>query len=170
MYLFLFPKSLSTLSPLEGFFVFLMTYAEKLRFPKWQKKRLEIMQRDEFTCQLCKDTESPLHVHHKSYTASAEPWEYEDENFITYCEVCHAIVEDLKAEEGIKGFVSAKKTDNTEGIKSIYVSYVEGGRPCIAAYLYAIKTHEIKHVVSLGSESVLLIQDLHKQAELSTLR
>jgi len=76
------------------------TYYEKLRSPKWQKKRLEIMQRDQFCCQSCGDTESTLNVHHKTYRKNAEPWEYEDENFITYCENCHSVIhehiEDIK--------------------------------------------------------------------------
>ena len=33
----------------------IMNYSEQLKSPKWQKKRLEIMQRDKFTCQLCGD-------------------------------------------------------------------------------------------------------------------
>jgi len=37
-----------------------VTYAEKLKDPRWQKKRLEIMERDEWTCQWCVDSESPL--------------------------------------------------------------------------------------------------------------
>jgi len=30
-----------------------MTYAEQLKSPKWQKKRLNIMERDQFRCQDC---------------------------------------------------------------------------------------------------------------------
>ena len=43
------------------------TYQEKLKHPKWQKKRLEILQRDEFKCVHCLDGESTLHVHHNMY-------------------------------------------------------------------------------------------------------
>jgi 5-methylcytosine-specific restriction endonuclease McrA len=32
------------------------TYSELLKSPKWQKKRLEIMSRDKFTCKKCGDT------------------------------------------------------------------------------------------------------------------
>lgn len=79
----------------EGFLIFNImskqTYYEKLRSPQWQKKRLEIMQRDEFTCQQCFDKDTTLNVHHKNYTKGAEPWEYEDDNFITLCECCHKV-------------------------------------------------------------------------------
>lgn len=47
------------------------------------------MQRDEFKCQNCFDSGSTLNVHHKTYTKGAEPWEYDEENFVTLCESCH---------------------------------------------------------------------------------
>lgn len=71
-------------------------YSEKLKHPKWQRKRLEIMRRDNFKCVLCTDGETTLHVHHKLYRKNCDPWEYEDSTFMTLCEVCHEIVEWLK--------------------------------------------------------------------------
>tara|TARA_R110000868_G_C10510016_1_gene732033 strand:+ start:76 stop:480 length:405 start_codon:yes stop_codon:yes gene_type:complete len=65
------------------------TYSDKLRHPKWQKRRLEIMQRDEFTCQKCFAMETPLTVHHKYYTKGNEPWQYDGSALITLCEDCH---------------------------------------------------------------------------------
>ena len=66
-----------------------MTYAEKLKDPRWQRKRLEILQRDNWTCKNCGATDTTLHVHHLSYTAHAEPWEAADENLVTVCAECH---------------------------------------------------------------------------------
>jgi len=66
-----------------------MTYKEKLKDPRWQKKRLEIMQRDGFQCQCCFDRESTLVVHHKKYITNKEPWDYDNEYLITICEDCH---------------------------------------------------------------------------------
>jgi hypothetical protein len=66
-----------------------MTYGEKLKDPRWQKKRLEIMERDEFTCQYCQCKNQTLHVHHKTYEFNNDPWDYEDFNFITLCKLCH---------------------------------------------------------------------------------
>lgn len=68
------------------------TYTEKLRHPKWQKKRLEVLQRDEFTCRMCGSEEKTLHVHHISYNGN--PWETPIENLITLCEGCHEIEEE----------------------------------------------------------------------------
>lgn len=72
------------------------TYSELLKHPKWQKKRLLVMQRDKFACRLCKDEETTLHIHHKSYAANKKPWEYEDSNLVTLCEHCHTFVEQIK--------------------------------------------------------------------------
>ena len=70
-----------------------MTYAEKLKSPKWQKKRLEILSRDEFTCKLCGDTEETLHVHHLKYEKGKHPADIDSKHLITYCAECHQIVE-----------------------------------------------------------------------------
>lgn len=60
-----------------------------MRDPRWQKLRLEVFNRDEWTCQLCGDGESTLNVHHLKYIQGKEPWEYPIENFMTLCESCH---------------------------------------------------------------------------------
>ena len=66
-----------------------MTYSEKLKDPRWQKRRLEIMQRDSFACCKCKDAASTLHVHHKEYRKGKAPWDYPDELLETLCFRCH---------------------------------------------------------------------------------
>ncbi len=66
-----------------------MTYSEKLKTPAWQKKRLEILQRDKFTCTLCGATERQLQVHHVVYQRR-EPWDYPDDLYQTFCVDCHA--------------------------------------------------------------------------------
>lgn len=64
-------------------------YSEKLKDPRWQKKRLEIMQRDNWCCQKCFDDEATLHVHHRRYIPDRDPWDYRSEMLITLCENCH---------------------------------------------------------------------------------
>lgn len=59
--------------------------------PRWQKKRLEIMQRDEFMCQYCGDKDSTLHVHHRIYKQDRKLWEYSGNELITLCDACHTI-------------------------------------------------------------------------------
>jgi hypothetical protein len=63
-------------------------YSELLKDPRWQKKRLLVFERDNWTCQSCLDTESTLHVHHTKYIGEF-PWECPDEYLMTLCEKCH---------------------------------------------------------------------------------
>lgn len=64
-----------------------MSYSEQLKSPKWQKKRLEVLSRDNFTCCSCGDTETELQVHHLKY--DGKPYESELEDMETLCWVCH---------------------------------------------------------------------------------
>ena len=65
------------------------SYSEKLKDPRWQRRRNEILLRDDYTCQLCGSTEDQLHVHHRAYEKGKEPWEYEDGSLVTLCWKCH---------------------------------------------------------------------------------
>jgi hypothetical protein len=62
---------------------FKTAYSEKLKDPRWQKLRLEILERDEWSCQACGNAEKTLHVHHTHYVKGFEPWDYVDD--------CHEI-------------------------------------------------------------------------------
>ena len=66
-----------------------MQYSDKLKNPQWQKKRLEILQRDEWTCRWCGEKEVSLHVHHVKYKKGKQPWESDNNDLITVCEYCH---------------------------------------------------------------------------------
>jgi hypothetical protein len=68
------------------------SYWIKLKDPRWQKKRLKILERSNFTCELCDDTETTLHVHHKAYRKGADPWDYEDYELQCLCENCHETI------------------------------------------------------------------------------
>jgi hypothetical protein len=65
------------------------SYSDKLKDPRWQKKRLEVLTRDGFRCQSCGDTETELMVHHIYYDKDFAPWEYQDEAYMTLCKSCH---------------------------------------------------------------------------------
>lgn len=65
------------------------TYSEKLKDPRWQKKRLEILSRDGFMCKKCCNDKLTLNVHHRYYNNGFEPWEYPDECYVTLCNDCH---------------------------------------------------------------------------------
>lgn len=64
-------------------------FFEKYKDPRWQKKRLEIMERDDFKCCDCHADNKTLNVHHKYYMFGKNPWEYDEGILITLCEDCH---------------------------------------------------------------------------------
>jgi hypothetical protein len=64
-------------------------YQTLLRDPRWQRRRLEILQRDQWTCQQCGATTRELHVHHRWYVHGAAPWESADAALVTLCIRCH---------------------------------------------------------------------------------
>jgi len=64
-------------------------YWQKLKDPRWQKLRLEAMQKADFKCEICRDDESSLNVHHKEYFKGHEPWEYDVNQLSVLCEPCH---------------------------------------------------------------------------------
>jgi hypothetical protein len=66
-----------------------MTYSEKLKDPRWQKIRLKVLERDNFTCVCCDETTKQLHVHHCYYVSKREPWDYHTNTLVTLCADCH---------------------------------------------------------------------------------
>lgn len=73
-------------------------YAQKLRDPRWQKMRLNVMERDNFTCRECASKDKTLNVHHCFYYShkQVDPWEYPVGSLITLCEDCHESEVDAK--------------------------------------------------------------------------
>jgi hypothetical protein len=81
-------------------------YSDKLRLPQWQRKRLEIMERDGFACRSCEARDKPLNVHHLFYERARDPWDYPNQSLITYCEECHSYEHELRV-AAERDFVSA---------------------------------------------------------------
>lgn len=69
------------------------TYAEKLRDPRWQKRRLERLKASDFSCLNCEATDKELHVHHLIYERGKDPWDYEDKLLIPLCLDCHEAID-----------------------------------------------------------------------------
>jgi hypothetical protein len=82
-----------------------MTYSDKLKDPRWQRKRLEIMERDQFTCVLCGSKTKSLNVHHIAYHRNEDPWMTNRNLLITMCEDCHK-VETNARNEGSENLIS----------------------------------------------------------------
>lgn len=99
------------------------TYSEKLKDPRWQKKRLRILERDKWTCQHCNDTESTLHVHHGYYEWGIEPWEYPDRFLHTYCKGCHELIGD--AHKTARRCLGQLDTDQLSAVLFVLAAFVE---------------------------------------------
>ncbi len=67
----------------------LVTYSDLLKHPKWQQRRLRVLERAGFACERCSNAERELHAHHKHYIRGHKPWEYEDALLECLCETCH---------------------------------------------------------------------------------
>lgn len=99
-------------------------FKEQIKDPRWQKRRLEIMQRDDFACQMCGDKESTLNVHHIRYVKGRKYWEYDDWELVTLCEDCHDF-EHMAKNEALN--------DEIKELNSIGLTYIE-----ICSMLYKI--------------------------------
>lgn len=131
------------------------SYSGKLKHPKWQRRRLEILQRDNFTCQLCGDTETTLNIHHKEYH-KGDVWEYEDNELITYCELCHIIVEYFKEEYVGEDVILVEKSKSQDipTILNIVVLIRKGGKYLIYIMYFDMELNKLFYVVSISKEIV----------------
>jgi hypothetical protein len=73
------------------------TYRERLLDPRWQKRRLEVLDERGWKCENCGATEDTLHVHHGYYERGLDPWEYGDEYLHVLCDGCHSKTHALMA-------------------------------------------------------------------------
>lgn len=66
-----------------------LTYAEQLKHPNWQRKRLVVLEAAGWKCTSCSAADTTLHVHHKRYIKGRMAWEYDDAELVALCEGCH---------------------------------------------------------------------------------
>jgi hypothetical protein len=126
-----------------------MNYSEKLKSPKWQKKRLEILNRDKFKCKLCLDTETELQIHHLKYTK--EPWDAPNKDLITYCKHCHKLVSTCKDINILK----VLKVKSPNKITSIIVDYISNVHQT-GLFLYYENVNEIEWITAFAKKSITL--------------
>lgn len=67
----------------------LSRYSQQLKKPRWQKIRLKVMERDDWTCRECHRKDVTLNGHHRFYLRGCAPWAYEMDWLETLCENCH---------------------------------------------------------------------------------
>jgi hypothetical protein len=145
-----------------------LTYSEKLQDPRWQKKKNSILDRDDYTCQLCYDKSSTLHVHHHYYKNGREPWEYEDEALVTYCIVCHKVVEYLKEIQNAKALIINKAANKDNSIK-VNCVYQHGDIKRLFVFVYYPEQKYLEGIVSFTQKHIEAFASLFKLSE-SVLR
>ncbi|HWT40944.1 MAG TPA: hypothetical protein VN081_06825 [Dongiaceae bacterium] len=87
-----------------------LTYAQQLKHPNWQKKRLEMLDAAGWECGQCGTKDVTLHVHHKQYIKGRMAWEYGSEELAVLCEECHE--EEHYITDEMKGLLAV--IDSTE--------------------------------------------------------
>lgn len=67
------------------------SYADKLKDPRWQKRRLEVLNAANWHCEDagCRRSDNSLEVHHTYYSRGLEPWDYPRQALIALCDQCH---------------------------------------------------------------------------------
>ena len=69
------------------------SYSETLQDPRWQRKRLSVLERAGWLCEWCGAAESPLQVHHGYYGKTGgrlrAPWEVPEDVLYCLCDPCH---------------------------------------------------------------------------------
>lgn len=113
-----------------------MTYSEKLKDPRWQRKRLQILERDNFTCSQCGDTEDTLHVHHICYPKSRNPWDSDNDTLVTYCAPCHSLHEYFKKNLECVEIVDVIKVKHQDYCNLTCITYNESCQFYVSGFSY----------------------------------
>jgi len=66
-----------------------LTFAEQIKHPEWQKRRLHMLEAADWECTHCGSKEASLNVHHRRYVKGRLYWEYSDEELQVLCQDCH---------------------------------------------------------------------------------
>jgi len=93
-----------------------MPYREKLKDPRWQRKRLRIINRCEHKCEECGSSDS-LEVHHCYYRYGREVWQYPDRAFLALCRKCHELRG--TAELDFRLFSQTLRTEELRGVQEM---------------------------------------------------
>lgn len=87
-----------------------LSYYEQLTHPLWEAKRREILERDGYSCLICKSDLHKLDVHHLCYFPDLLIWEYDNELMVTVCKKHHQeLTYDLPKIAGLIAFNCLKE-------------------------------------------------------------
>lgn len=139
-------------------------YRQKCLDPRWQKKRLQILERDGWKCGKCKDETTTLHVHHRYYENDADPWDYPDTALITLCAPCHEY-ESAELRNAEQKFLLAMKragimADNFDYLADALKGEILSKRHFCAAFTELLRHPRLQALVALYFHSFVQIKSL----------
>lgn len=124
------------------------SYSEKYRDPRWQKKRLEVMELAHWKCQCCGTETKELHVHHPRYRKNKDIWDYSTIELRALCLDCHSTLTDaINDVRSCSAWLSKPALDNLRMVGFVLDNLPP---PYLAHYLsiirsiadYALKSYE----------------------------
>ena len=136
-----------------------LDYKEQIKSPKWQKRRLEILKRDNFTCQICGETEKQLHVHHTIYLSGKEIWDYNDYQLITLCEDCHKAEHELDFSNA--SFTNAIKAAKEKGITNYEIDLILFGLEDLDEF---VDSESIQTLIKMRKRRRKIYNKMYKEA------
>lgn len=101
-----------------------LSYADQLKHPNWQRKRLEMLEAAKWECTKCGDKETTLHVHHRKYVKGRMAWEYEARELAVLCENCHE--DEHHFQEDIEVLLNQQWLDKGMSGKEVVVGFLAG--------------------------------------------
>ena len=102
------------------------SYLEKLKDPRWQQKRLKIFERDNWECDECGKKTEELHIHHKRYPKTGNPWDAEDDDLKSLCKSCHEkYTKRKKKYKTAKWLIEEFNTDEIDSFGSLIIEILD---------------------------------------------
>lgn len=121
------------------------------------------MSSSNFSCENCGSGDSTLHVHHKAYRRSAEPWDYSPAELACLCEKCHE--QEHKEKEMFEHWVRIAPSSRY----GLFTSILKVESVGVSIDSFEVKSYDDISAISfmLGLDSAL-IEDYYFHRELSS--
>lgn len=152
-----------------------MEFKDQYKHPLWQKRRLDVLEKNGFECSCCGDSESQLHVHHRQYFKGRKVWEYADDELEVLCDSCHE--EAHHTVDELKEVLSTLPLDGLREVAALVAGFrsyafgpsgFDGGKTYNALFLsdpYAFRAGHIAALTMMLSDSTQ--DDLAEQLDVS---
>ena len=116
-------------------------YKKQIADKRWKEKRNSILKRDGNKCQLC-GSKYNLQVHHKFYDTTKFAWEYNNDDLITLCKLCHSKQHNDKIKRNKNGNFFVVYIDNLSG----YMRLTANTDKSVLAYLCCFAEYDTGRV------------------------